>query len=115
MTFNIVIEIGIIGAFAAGLGCYVAHPYAKRHGWRYVPRYVTGVTLGHLAFAFVIFSALPVEQASVLYGLLWLITGVEGLATWLAHDNDPDPKPARATLTPEADRLLRDIDEELQK
>ena len=111
---NLTIAVGVIAAVAAGLACLVAHPIAKRHRWKYLERYATGVTIGHVAYAFVIFTAgLPIEVAAVLYGLLWLVYGGEGLATWHAHDSDPDPRPR--SLTPDADKLLRDIDEELRK
>jgi hypothetical protein len=112
---NQTIAIGVIAALAAGLGCTVAHGIAKRLHWPYIPRYVTGVALGNAAFAFVVFSALTVEQAAILYGLLWLIYGIEGLATWLSHENDPDPRLPLVSLTPEADRMLQNMDEELRK
>lgn len=109
-----VISIGIVAALAAGLGCAVLHPIAKRLHWRYVPRYASGIAVGNGVYAFVIFAALPLETAAVLYGLLWLVYGAEGLATWLSHENAPDPRPS--STTPEGDRLLREaIDEELRK
>jgi hypothetical protein len=109
---DLTISIALISAIAAGLACWAAHPLAKYLKWGYVPRYALGVGIGHLAYAFVIFSALPLTTAAILYGLLWLIYGAQGLATWIAHQHDPDPKPPRASLTPEADRMLRQaIDE----
>lgn len=106
------IWIGILGSLTAGLACYGSHRHAKKHRWGYVPRYVAGVAFALVAFAFVVFSLpVPIETGAILMGLLALIFGGEGVATWFAHQNEPDP-PAHS-LTPEADKLLREIDEEL--
>jgi hypothetical protein len=107
-----VISIGIVTALAAALGCAVMHPIAKRMRWKFVPRYVSGVAVCNGVYAFVIFAALPLETAAVLYGLLWLIYGLGGLATWISHEDVPDPR----STTAEADQLLRDaLNEELRK
>jgi hypothetical protein len=116
MTHDLIIGVGIIASIAAGLACAVAHWHAKTHRWGYVPRYVTGTLIGLIALAFPLFAAMALPDALALYGVIWLIFGVMGIATWLAHDNDPAPKGARVTLTHEADDLLRAaLDEELKK
>lgn len=118
MAHDLIIGIGIIASIAAGLSCAIAHRHAKAHRWGFVPRYVTGTLIGLIALVFPLFAAMALPDALVLYGVVWLIFGVMGLATWLAHDNDPDPahKGTRVTLTHEADDLLRAaLDEELQK
>lgn len=109
MTSNILV-IGISGAFAAALAQAIAHQIAQRHRWRRIPRYVAGVTIIALAFAPVVFSALSLEYAAVIYGLLWLIIGASGLATWISYENDPKTKPGE---TPDADAVLQKLDEEL--
>lgn len=110
---DLVITIGIVGAIGAGLACYVAHPYAKRHRWPFVPRYVFGVGVALVAFAPVTFAAVDRPMAVLLCALLALIFGLEGAATGLAHQNDPDPPPGSST--PTADRILSKLDEEIGK
>jgi hypothetical protein len=112
MNLNLIIGIGSIAALAAGLACVGAHRWAKAHHWPYVPRYVTGVLFAMGAFAFPLFAALDAPDALILFVVLGAIFGTECIFTWLAHDGDPDPPDGR---TPEADRLLREIDEELRK
>jgi hypothetical protein len=112
MTPNLIIGISGVAATAAGLACAVAHWWAKKRRWAYVPRYVTGTLIGLIAIAAPLFAALDVPDAVLLYGMCWLIFGAMGIATFLAHDGDPDPP---HSLTPEADRLLSAIDEELRK
>ena len=112
---NLTIGIGVIAALAAALGCGVAHTIAKHMRWGFVPRYGAGVLLGLVAFAFPLFAAVTVEMGVLIYGLAWLIFGMEGLATWLAHQNDPDPRPPAVSITPEADALLASLDEELNR
>ena len=80
-----IIGIGIVGAIAAALAQATAHQVARRYHWKRIPRYVTGITIIALAFAPVVFFALPLEHAAVLYGLFWLITGLSGLATWICY------------------------------
>jgi hypothetical protein len=110
---NTVISIGIIGAIAAALAQAVAHQIASRYDWRRIPRYVTGITIIALAFAPVVFSALSVEQASVIYGLFWLITGASGLATWISYEADKKPAPAlsRDDLEKWADAIAGEHDD----
>lgn len=108
---DLVIVTGTIGALLAGLACYVAHPYAKRHHWPFVPRYAYGVGVALLAFAPVVFVALDRPTAVLLLFLLALIFGLEGAATGLAHQDDPDPVEA----TKDADRILSKLDKELRK
>ncbi len=110
---DVVIVIGILSAFAAGALCYAAHAYAKHHRWGYIPRYGYGVGVAALAFAPVVFAATDRPMAILLCGMLALIFLGEGVATALAHQNDPDPPPTE--LTPDANRLLQAIDEELRK
>ncbi len=86
------ITIGIVAAITAGLAQAVAHQIAARYDWPRVPRYVAGITIIAVAFAPVMFSALSVEQAAVLYGLFWLIVGASGLSTWICYEADKRPK-----------------------
>ncbi len=112
---ELIIAIGFVSAIAAGFACWIAHPLAKHLKWGYVKRYGTGVTIGLVAFGFPLFAALPIEMAVLLYGMVWLIfAGGEGIGTWAAHENDPDPRPS--STTPEADRAIREaLNEELRK
>jgi hypothetical protein len=110
---EIVIVIGCAAALAAGFAQAVAHQYAQRHRWRLVQRYVAGLTIINIAAAFPLFAALTIEQAVTLYGLLWLIGGVSGLATWICHESDPKDSPQGAT--PEADEMIRKLNEELDQ
>lgn len=82
------ISLGILGSIVAGLAQFIAHQIARRYHWRRIPRYVCGITIIALAYAPVVFSALTLEQAAVLYGLFWLITGASGLAAWIAYEMD---------------------------
>lgn len=109
MNPELPIGVGSIAAIAAALACIPAHRWARARRWGYVPRYVFGVAIGLLAFAFPLFMTLETPSAVVLLGVIVLIFSLEGLATWLMHDADPP------TLTPDADRLLSRIDEELGK
>jgi hypothetical protein len=112
---ELIIAIGIVSAIAAGLACWIAHPIAKHLNLSYVPRYGTGIIIGLVAFAFPLFAALPIEMAVLLYGMACLIfIGGEGIGTWAAHQNAPDPRPS--SVTAEGDQLLRDaLNEELSK
>ena len=110
MNPNLSLGIGIIAAFAAALACAVAHPIARRLRWGYVPRYVCGVAIGLIALAFPLFGALDAHDAALIILIAGGIFGAEGLATWLAHDARPD-----SSTTPEADELIRRLDEELRK
>jgi hypothetical protein len=97
---ELIIAIGIVSAIAAGLACWIAHPIAKHL---------------NLSYAFPLFAALPIEMAVLLYGMACLIfIGGEGIGTWAAHQNAPDPRPS--SVTAEGDQLLRDaLNEELSK
>jgi len=112
---ELIIAIGFVSAIAAGFACWIAHPIARKLKWSYVPRYGLGVCIGLVAFGFPLFAALPIEMAVLLYGMVWLIfAGGEGIGTWAAHQNDPDPRPS--STTSEGDQLLRDaLNEELRK
>lgn len=111
---DLTISIGIIAAIVAGGACWAVHPLAKAHRWGYIPRYAAGAGFAVIAFGFVLATLpLPIETTAILVSLLVLIFGVEGFATWLAHDIDPDPP--RGSTTPAADKLLREIDEELNR
>ena len=109
------ITIGIVAAITAGLAQAVAHQVAERYQWERIPRYVTGITIIALAFAPVMFSALSVEQAAVLYGLFWLIVGASGLSTWICYEVDKRPKPgppfSRDDLEKWADAIAGEHDE----
>jgi hypothetical protein len=83
------ITIGVIGAIMAGLAQALAHQVAQHYHWRRIPRYVTGITIIAVAFAPVVFYALAIELAAIVYGLFWLITGASGLATWISYEADP--------------------------
>ena len=110
---DLTISIGIIAAIVAGGACWLTHPLAKAHRWGYVPRYVAGAVFTTIGFGFVLATVkLPIETTAILVSLLVLIFGVEGFATWLAHDISPDPP---QSATPAADKLLQAIDEELRK
>ncbi len=98
---NTTIFIGIVCALCAGLAQALAHQVAAIHAWKRIPRYVAGITIIALAFAPVLFYALPTEVAAVLYGLFWLITGASGLATWISYEADK----TRRTNTPSRDDL----------
>lgn len=110
MTVEIIVGIGIIAGLAAAGASALAHRWAKRRRWPYVPRYACGVAIALIAFAFPLFAAQPTNNALVLFGDLVLIFLFQGAATWLAHDADPDPP---GSLTPEADELIRRLDEEI--
>lgn len=112
MTIELIIGIGLIAGVAAAGASVVAHRVAKARRWPYVPRYVCGVVIALASFAFPLFAALAVTSALLLLGVLAGIFTLQGFATWLAHDADPDPA---GGLSPDADRLLRTIDEELRK
>lgn len=112
MTIEIIIGIGLIAGLAAAGASVIAHRVAKVRHWRYVPRYVCGVVIALVAFIFPLFAAQATNNALVLFGVLALIFTLQGFATWLAHDSDPDPP---GTLTPDADALIRRIDEELSR
>lgn len=108
------ISIGIIGAIAAALAQAVAHQIAERRQWPRIPRYVAGITIIALAFAPVLFSALPVEYAAVIYSLFWLIIGASGLATWMSYEADRQavvPTPTRDDLEKWADAIAGEHDE----
>ncbi len=116
MNPNLIIGITSIAALAAGLACVGAHWVAKRRKWGYVPRYGIGVGIGLAAFAFPLFATMAVLDALVWLVALGIIFGSEGIFTWLAHDADPETPTMAGSVTPEADRLLRDaINEELRK
>lgn len=85
------VTIGIIGAIMAGLAQALAHQVAQHYHWKRIPRYVTGITIINAAFAPCVFYALPLEHAAIIYGLLWLVTGFSGLATWISYEFDPKP------------------------
>jgi len=55
--------------------------------------------------------AMETMDALIVFVVLGIIFFSEGVFTWLAHDADP----MAGSRTPEADRLLREIDEELRK
>ena len=110
MNPNLSLGIGILAAITAGLACVGAHKIARRRRWGYVPRYVTGIAIGLVALAFPLFCAMPPNDAVLAWGVTALIFVGEGLATWLAHDASPDN-----STTPEADELIRRLDEELRK
>jgi hypothetical protein len=97
-----VIGIALLSSIMAGALQAVMHQIAERRRWKRIPRYATGLTIINVAYAPVVFLALPVETAATLYGLLWLIGGASGLATWLAYDADT-PKPPLADY--DLDRL----------
>jgi hypothetical protein len=111
MNPNLTISIGLIASIAAGFACAIAQRIAKARHWKYVPRYVTGVAIGLVALVFPLFATLETNDAIVVWGVAALIFAGEGIATWIAHDADPE----MTGRTPEADRLLREIDEELRK
>jgi predicted membrane channel-forming protein YqfA (hemolysin III family) len=106
------IGIGIIGAIAAAFAQAIAHQVARHYRWRRIPRYVTGITIIALAFAPVLFFALPLGHAAVIYGLFWLIVGASGLATWISYEMDGAP-PAftRTDLEKWADAIAGEHDE----
>ena len=112
MTIELIIGIGLIAGVAAAGASVIAHRVARARRWPYVPRYVCGVVIGLAAFAFPLFAALAVTTALLLLGVLAGIFTLQGFATWLAHDADPDLPSA---MSPDADRLFRAIDEELRK
>lgn len=112
-SMSTAITIGIVAAIAAGLAQAVAHHYAERHDWPRIPRYVTGITIIALALAPVMFSALSVEHAAVLYGLFWLIVGASGLSTWICYEADKKlgPPLSRDDLEKWADAIAGEHDE----
>jgi predicted membrane channel-forming protein YqfA (hemolysin III family) len=108
------IFIGIICATAAAFAQAFAHQVAARHRWKRIPRYVTGISIIALAFAPILFSALPPELAAVLYGLFWLITGASGLATWISYEADKPrsaPSPSRDDLEKWANAIAGEHDD----
>ena len=107
---GVTISIGIIGAIAAGLAQALAHQVAQHYHWARIPRYVTGVTIIAAAFAPVVFSALSLEYAAVIYGLFWLITGASGFATWVCYEMDAKPKVTRDDLEKWADVIAAEHD-----
>lgn len=107
-----IIGIGFIGAIAAALAQAVAHQVAQRHNWKRIPRYVTGITIIAIAYAPVLFFALQLEHAAVLYGLFWLITGASGLATWISYESDaPAAQFSRDDLEKFANAIAGEHDE----
>lgn len=111
MTANLTIAISIICAIVAGLGMYAAHAVASKWRWRFLHRYVAGVTIATIAFAVVLFAYLPLEPAAALLLALILIYGASGLGTWLGYEHD---EPQHST-TPDADTILDKLDNELHK
>ena len=110
MSSNLILGISIIAAVAAAFACAFAHYWAKRRHWPYIPRYVTGALIVLGGFGFPVFLSLPIADALPLYAALVLIYGGGAVGTFLAYDSDPDPPG-----TPEADELIRRLDEELRK
>ena len=109
---SIIIGIGVIGAIAAALAQAVAHQVAQRHNWKRIPRYVTGITIIAVAYAPVVFFALALEYAAVIYGLFWLITGASGLATWISYEAEGgSDHPTRNDLEKWADAIAGEHDE----
>src|SRR4051812_34446628 len=109
---SITISIGIIGAIMAALAQAIAHLVAEHHHWQRTPRYVTGITIIAAAFAPVIFSALTLEYAAVIYGLFWLIIGASGLTTWICYEIDAaNVVPTRGDLEKWADAIAGEHDE----
>ena len=86
-----IVGIGIVSAIAAAFAQAFAHQFAQHHHWKRIPRYVTGITIIAVAYAPILFFALPLETAAILYGLFWMITGFSGLATWISYEADPRP------------------------
>lgn len=106
-----IVGIGIIGAIAAALAQSVAHQIARRNCWKRIPRYVTGITIIAVAYAPVVFFALPLEHAAVIYGLFWMITGASGLATWISYEADARPNVTRGDLEKWADAIAGEHDD----
>ena len=82
------IAISVIAAIAAGASQAVAHHYAESKRWPAIPRYVCGLSIIFIAVGAVLFASLSLELAAMLYGLMWLIAGASGLATWLSYEAD---------------------------
>ena len=110
MISQSIIGLAIVAAIMAAALQTVWHHVATRKRWRPIPRYVAGITTVAAAFAAPIFAALPVETAATLYGLLWLIIGASGLATWLAYEADP-PTPLVLDLESRVNAIIAEHDE----
>lgn len=113
MTVETILGIGLIAGIAAAGASVIAHRVAKARRWPYVPRYVCGVVVALSAFAFPLFASQPISTALLDIGVLALIFTLQGFATWLAHDADPDVP--GTPQKPAADAVTRWIDEELGK
>ncbi len=111
MTPNLTIGISLTVATAVGFACVFAHRWARHKTWPFMPRYITGAVFILIGYGFPLFATLPFNDALSLFMALILIYAGGAIGTFLAYDADPDP-PGR---TPDADRLIREIDEELRK
>ena len=104
------IAISVIAAIAAGASQAVAHHYAESKRWPAIPRYVCGLSIIFIAVGAVLFASLSLELAAMLYGLMWLIAGASGLATWLSYEadrhKDADHILSEYDLDHEAERIL---------
>jgi hypothetical protein len=107
---NLILGVSIIAAIAAAFACALVHRWARHKHWLYLPRYITGAIIVLVGFSFPVFIAFPTAEALPIIAALGLIFGGCAIGTFLAYDNDPDPPG-----TPEADELIRRLDEELRK
>lgn len=111
MNPSLVIGVSLGIATTAGLACALAHRWAKRRRWAYIPRYITGAVIVLIGYGFPLLVALPIVDALVLLFALILIYFGGAIGTFLAYDADPDP-PTPST-TPDADRVLSKLDGEI--
>lgn len=110
MNPNLIISIALVAAIGATFACVLAHRWAKRRHWTYIPRYVAGALIVLIGFGFPLFIGMPTGDALPLFMSLLLVYAGGAIGTFLAYDSDPDPPG-----TPEADELIRRLDEELRK
>lgn len=112
MSPNLTIGISIVGGVACALACALAHRWARRKRWPYLPRYVTGAVFILIGYGFPLFATLPINDALPLFMALILIYTGGGIGTFLAYDADPDPP---TSGTPAADRILSKLDKEIDR
>lgn len=112
MISNAVVVSAVLAALCAFLACWAAHFVAARQQWRFIHRAVFGVGVIAAAFAVPLFAALSLEAAATLFLILILICVSAGVATWLNYQVD-EAKPQSAT--PDTDRILARLDDELER
>lgn len=109
-----VIIIAIAAAAVSALAQVGTHLYAWDRRWTRVKRYTVGVAIANAAITAALWLALPAEYALIATGLLWSTYVADGLAVGACYDErDRRLRRAPADTTPDATRLLNQLDREL--